>query len=197
MCAKIHVFCVCVCVQASVCMHLLSLGYLILRSWHTFPASTDWICFCPSASRLPRFLSKKGGRFIEECVFSSRLTLHEYFKQATWFLSATRPRGETCGWAGGKSEQRWNVRLELGFQTPPAHGDGESRQSLGEGGGWVKPYLTMSACIVPGLPVEFTSLLKTISTGPGMCLHCWLSVVCVWMERMGESVDIPGIPRRQ
>lgn len=55
--------CVCAwaCVHLKVCIYSNSLGYLTLRSWHTFPASTGRICFYPSAGPFPHFLSRKGG----------------------------------------------------------------------------------------------------------------------------------------
>lgn len=77
-CVQKKLFCICVCVCAWACMYLkvcthsnsLSLGYLTLRSWHTFPASTGWICFCPLAGPLPHFLSRKGGSYSRRmCLF--------------------------------------------------------------------------------------------------------------------------------
>lgn len=63
--------------------NFLSSGYAIPTSWHTFPASSGQICFCPrasAASTLPPLQKKKVGAVGEECVFSLRVALHERFQ---------------------------------------------------------------------------------------------------------------------
>lgn len=70
------------CVRVSV-SNFLSSGYTIPTSWHTFPASSGQICFCPRASAaatLPPLQKKKVGAVGEECVFSLRVALHERFQ---------------------------------------------------------------------------------------------------------------------
>lgn len=118
--------CVCACACASKGMHSLKIP--------PFGTSDSQILtHVPSIQRLDLFLplggptspAEKVRATVEECVFSSRLALHEYFKQATWFLSATRhTKVRSLG------EQKWNLRLELGFQAPPACGN---RQGHGVG----------------------------------------------------------------
>lgn len=59
--------------------------------------------------------------------------------------------------------------------------------------GSVKPYLTMSACSRARPATGTHSAVEKYKLRHVLALL----IVFVWMERIGEPVDIPGIPRRQ
>lgn len=180
--AWIHVL-VCISVYVSVCA---SKGMHSLKFSLSGIPDTQILTHFTSIHRLDLFLplggptstlpqQKKVGATAEESVFSSRLARHEYFAQATWFPQChpTQKERSLVEQAEGKSQVGiwlWGTTCSQ-WQT--------SRQSLGDGAvtGLVKPYLTTSAC-VSARPATWNSpcLGKTISTSPGMCLHCWLCV---------------------
>lgn len=132
-----HLFHISVCVDMhlKVCIHSNTLTLAlthILHMPHGKPTST--------LSQQKRWEQK-------ECIFSLRLALHEYFKQATWFLSGTRHKGEVSGGARGWRDQKWNLRLGLPGTTCLQWQTHTVPCSLGGDRGPVKPNLSMSVCV--------------------------------------------------
>lgn len=158
------------CVHGHVC--ILRYAFTQIPSlwdiWHTFPASTGWICFCPSAGPFPHFLSRKGGGVRRMCLFIK--TGAAWIFQTGNMIPQCHPTQRRGLWASRGEISDWD------FQTPPAHSD---RQGPGAGAvteAWINPIWPCLRVSVPGLPLELAPLWKTISTSPGMCLHCWLCV---------------------
>lgn len=157
-----------------------SRGYLTLRSWQTFPASTAWMCSCPTAGPIPHFLSFKKrwewrrmrlfiktgaawifqtGNMIPQCHSTQRRGLWMKSQIGIW------PQGITCS--------HWKAR-----KTRPLRWCRDR--------GLAKLYLTTSACISARPAIGSDSALKKQSEQAQACAHIvdcecgWRGWVSLW-----------------
>lgn len=190
-------FCLCACVGVCGCKGMRALkfsgfGIFDSRILTHFPSIHRLFCFCPMASPLKHFLHRKGGSKKNVDFHQSLCCMNISNTQYDSSVppdTKDRSLGEFRGGVSGGEISDCNVLCRHHLLTVS---DMQTRAwSLCRDRGLAKPYPTMSEW-VSARPA--TLLWKTISTSPGVCLHCWLYV---WMERLGVPVDIPGIPGQQ
>lgn len=110
--------CVQMCVEKHICV---CSGTCASKGVHSLKLPLSAICDSQSLSQHPDLRSVSAPRQLDfhtslagkggvgrggECVFSSRLVWHEYFKQATWVLSAPQHK-KTSEWTGAPVLGLW------------------------------------------------------------------------------------------
>lgn len=180
-CGKAHL-----CLQRYVCIKRCAFTQIasLCDMWlsEPFPASRPQICFCPTAARLPHFLSRKrwggvGGRM---CLF---------IKTGVAWIFQTGNLSPQC--LSTLKNLRVNWSTSSGTLTFFASPDQCDRKRF-----WILDYslgsfLTDPVCSSGARPVAENE--PHCGKPLVQAQTCAVIVDCVWMERLGAPVDIPGI----